>query len=240
MNTLLKTATCLTPLCLGLAACSSPEPMPSAPKKQAAHLTVIADVSISSETMTANAYGQAVQKRVGEAVSKMRLGDSITVVEVGARSSDRAVSHPTIVTDNRLRLPAARKLVLKQMQEITARLTSEGADRGSKLLLALESNLICTPGSKILVLSDGIEEGGAYSVGDALAASKPIELPPPAGPILRGCSVQFLGFGVTKNAIGDGAQVLLDSYLVSLRRGWTNYLRSAGVNPADITFTTVM
>jgi hypothetical protein len=238
MRNLLKLATCLTPLCLTLAACSG-SASSDAPKvpRYAAHLYVLSDVSKSSSLQGVDALGKAVRKRVADVVKEMELGDSVTVLTVGGRGSKNFVAYPTITTSTRLRLPAASRKVVAQLDEIARNHRASGGDGNTNVLLALDNlRPDCRSGrSMIMILSDGIESSEAYNAAAALNAGKPVEMPPPSG-LLRGCMVELLGFGVVAEGAGS-SNILPAVQLRLLQKGWEKWLTSAQVAPEDISFT---
>lgn len=237
MNTLLKLATCLTPVCLALAACSG-SAAPNAPKapQYAAHIYVLSDVSKSSTVQGKDALGEAVRKRVADVVKELELGDSVTVLTVGGRGAKNFVAYPTITTSPRLRLPAASRKVIAQLDEIARSHQASGGDGNTNLLLALDNlRPDCRSGrSMIMIVSDGIESSEAYDAAAALNAGKPVEMPPPSG-LLRGCMVELLGFGVVADGAGS-SNILPDAKLRALRKGWEQWLASAQVAPEHISF----
>jgi hypothetical protein len=242
MNTLLKLATCLTPVCLALAACSgsAPSEAPKAPQF-AANLYVLDDVSGSSAVQGDDVVGKAVRARIGEAVKAMALGDSTTIVEVGSLSAERFVTHPTITTNAQLRQAAAARKTLAQLEEIAAKHRANGGDGGTHVTMAL-ANLQpdCRSGrSQIKIASDGLEQSHAYSAVATINAGKPVVLPPPSRAYLKGCKIEFLGFGMAVDSAGTAA-LLPEAHLRSLRDGWTTWLLSAGVAPDDMVFTSLL
>jgi hypothetical protein len=238
MNSLFKLATCLTLVCLALAACSGSVP-PDAPKvpRHAAHLYVLSDVSLSSPVQGDDAIGKAVRKRVADVVKEMELGDSITVLTVGGRDAKNFVAYPMITTSPQLRLPAASRKVAAQLDEIARNHRANGGDGNTNLLLALDNlRPDCRSGrSMIMIVSDGIESSEAYDAAAALSAGKPVEMPPPSG-LLRGCMVELLGLGVVADSSGNAA-ILPDAQLRALRKGWEQWLTRAQVAPEAIRFT---
>lgn len=242
MRNIFTSASCLTPLCVTLAACSG-SPSSEAPKvpQHAAHLYVLDDVSGSSAVQGDDAVGKAVRARIGEAVKKLALGDSSTIVEVGSRSAERFVKHPTITTNAQLRQGVAARKVVTQMEEIAARHRASGGDGGSYLLMAL-TNLQpdCRSGRSVIkIVSDGLEESHGYSATSAIFSDKPRDLPPPPTAFLKGCKVEFFGFGMFAYGAGTG-EVLPEAQLRPLRDIWTRWLTAAGVAPEDMVFTTLL
>ena len=238
MNALLKTFSCLTPVCLALAACSgSASPDTAKVPRYAAHLYVLSDVSESSALQGDDALGKAVRKRVADVVKEMELGDSVTVLTVGGRGAKNFVAYPTITTSTRLRLPAAGRKVVAQLEEIARNHQASGGDGNTNLLLALDNlRPDCRSGrSMIMIVSDGIESSEAYDAAAALSAGKPVAMPPPSG-LLRGCMVELLGFGVVADGAGS-SNLLPNAQLQALRKGWETYLTSAQVALEDISFT---
>ena len=239
MRTLLKALSCLTPVCLTLAACSGSAPSEAPkPPQHAAHLYIMSDVSGTSVVQGDNVVGNALRQRVADAVKTMELGDSVTVVEVGSRSAERFVARPTITTGPKLRQAAASRKVVAQMEDIASSYRANGGDGGTNLLLALDTlRPDCRSGrSVIMIVSDGIESSEAYDAVAALNAGKPIELPPPPSSLLRGCQLEFVGFGVAADGSGKGA-ILPEVHLRALRKGWEKYLTAGGVAASDMTFT---
>jgi hypothetical protein len=212
------------------------------PPKQAAQFTYIVDRSSSPATMNDPAVAQAAQRRIGADVTRhAALGDVITVYESGARSADRMIAHPPIVTGYELRIPAARTQVTKQLGEITNGFQAQGGDNATNLLLTLETiRPNCTPRSTVTLISDGVEESDSYSAAKALRSSVPVKLPPPPGPYLTGCRFQIIGLGLTGDPKGGKPQLLPAQQLNSLRQGWTTYLQAAGVLPDDIEFVSIL
>lgn len=242
MNTLLKLATCLTPACLALAACSgsASNDAPKAPQ-HAAHLYIMSDVSGTSAVQGDDVVGKAIRTRIADAIRAMALGDSVTVLEVGSLSAERFVAHPTITSNAQSRQAAAARKVVAQLEDIAVKYRANGGDGGTHLTMAL-ANLQpdCRSGrSVIMIVSDGLEHSHAYSAVAALNAGEPIVLPPPAGPVLRQCRIVFSGFGIAADSSGKGA-LLPEVHLTALRKGWERWLSSAGVAPSDMTFISLL
>ncbi|WP_067734188.1 hypothetical protein [Novosphingobium naphthalenivorans] len=230
------------PFFLALAACSgAPAPTDAPHTSEPAQLTVIDDVSESTAAHIDPAVAKAAQQRIAGLAGQMQLGDSIIVYEAGARSAERMIAHPAIVTDYNLRIPAAAAKLEQQLQEIAARFDAEGGDDQTNLLLALETiRPSCTPRSTVVLMTDGMEVSDAYSASQALVAGEPVNLPPPPGEYLAGCRVVMLGFGLTIDPSAEAPQILPASMLISLRQAWTAYLQAAGVKPADMTFISAL
>lgn len=232
----------LLPFIIALAGCSSSPATTVAPKPtKAAHLYVIDDVSVSAETIANDVVAQAALRHVADEVKRLQLGDTITIYEAGARSAQRAIAHPPIVTDYKLRIPTASAMVDRQMREIAVRYRQEGGDGSTNLLLTLESvHPECSPRTAVVLVTDGVESSDAFAADHALAANQPVNLPPPSSKYLAGCRVVFLGFGLTGDTSFDGGQLLPARQLAALRKGWLTYLQSAGVRPEDIQFTSIL
>jgi hypothetical protein len=204
---------------------------------KSARLYVIEDTSLSPGTMIDAAVAQAAERYVSNVAAHMELGDSMTVYEAGARTANRMVAHPTIVTDYDLRIPTAVKTLDKQMEDVVASFRAHGGDNATNLLLTLETiHPDCTPRTTLILVTDGIEDSEAVSTSRALAAGKPVNLPAPAGKYLAGCRVVFLGIGITLDPSVGKAQLLPERALSALQLGWSNYLMSAGVQAQDVEF----
>jgi hypothetical protein len=206
--------------------------------KQAAAFTVYPDLSLSVAAISDGAYAARLVQEVGREFGQFKIGDSARIVEVGDASSGRAVTVP-IVTGYRLRIPAAQRKLTGDLNVLFDQARAAGGDKSTHLLYTLEhSNPICTPRSGIAVLSDGVESSGDYSAADALNAGKPVNLPPPPGPYLKGCSVIILGIGLSGTGANGSAQALPAQAMRSLENGWRTYLRSAGAT--DIRFQSIL
>ncbi len=221
-----------------LGACSpSSDTSDAAKAMKAANLYIIMDTSASPGTMIDATLAQAAERYVSNVAAHMELGDSMTVYEAGARSSNRMVAHPTIATDYDLRIPTAVKTLDKQIEDIDAGFKRQGGDSSTNLLLTLETiHPDCTPRTTVILITDGIEDSEAVSASRALAAGTPVNLPAPAGKYLAGCRVVFLGIGITFDPSVGNAQLLPERELSALQLGWSNYLTSAGVQPKDVEF----
>ena len=191
----------------------------------------------SSAIQGNDALGKAVRKRVADVVKEMEHGDRVTVLTVGGRDAENFVAYSTITTSARLWLPAAGRKVVAQLEDIARKHQASGGDGNTNLLLALDNlRPDCRSGrSMIMIVSDGIESSEAYDAAAALSAGKPVEMPPPSG-LLRGCMVELLGFGVVADGSGS-TNILPDTKLRALRKGWESYLTSAQVALEDIAFT---
>jgi hypothetical protein len=226
----------LSAICLGalaVSACGSPKIAP----QHAAVVTLYIDISRSMPLIDNPAFAERVIEQVGREVRDLELGDEVRVFVVGNRTADRAVSLPKISTGYNLRIPEAATRVQKNMRDLIAEHRQDGGDDATNLLFALEnSHPICTPRSRVILISDGIEANDSYSVVRALANGTDISLPKAQQPYLKGCSVTFYGMGISsETGAGIEAQPLANSPMQALTNAWRTYLRSAGVNNDAIT-----
>lgn len=227
---------------ISLTAAGCQESGAPAVKPQAAVVTTFADLSASTAFVASPAYADAAIKQVGKAVMKQQLGDAFRVVPIGSRSVERAVDALSVSTDRKFRLAAARKRVEASLNELIESGRQNGGDGTTNILYTLENaQPRCTPRSKIIVLSDGIEDSEGYSVNQALALGKPVRLPPPSHPYLKGCSIEFVGIGITPQAMnGMTAETLPNDKLQALIGAWREYFAAAGVSPGDMNFTSIL
>jgi len=185
-------------------------------------------------------FGKGVRSRAVEAIKPLKLGDRVQLVEAGSLQADRLVAHPLIATGYHLSLAKAGRELAGQMEEVAQRTRASGGD-GTTNIIATLTNLHpdCTSGrSEIKIASDGVESSAAFDAGTALAAGKPVALPPPTTPFLRGCRVEFIGFGVVSDSSESGGQLLPSRELEGLRKGWLDYLTAAGAS--EVTFTSLI
>lgn len=232
----------LLPLALALAACSGGTPSGdnTKPPKHAAWLYVANDVSISARVQGDDAFGRGVRAHAVEAVTQLRLGDRVQLVEVGSLQADRLVAHPIIKTGYMVSLAKAARDLTGQMEEVARQVRASGGD-GSTNIIATLTNLHpdCASGRTVIkIVSDGVESSTAYDAGTALSAGRPVALPPAATPYLRGCRVEFIGFGVVSDGSAHGGELLPARELEALRKGWSDYLTAA--RASEVTFTSLV
>jgi len=202
-------------------------------------LTVIADVSSSVAALHDPQYAARLAEQVGEDFSHLTLGDREQTVVAGSLSSANATKPEPIVTGPRLRVARAKPRVVESIRTLFARHYDEG-DNSTNLLFTLENaHPSCGSGrDEVVLLTDGIEEG-AYSVSSALIAGKPINLPAPPRPYLRGCKVAIYGLGVSGGK-GISPQALPTRAMTALEEGWRAYFVAAGIKPTDVTFKSII
>ncbi len=243
MRALLKATAALLPITLALSACSDTgNPTQEAPPAEPARHYYINDMSVSAATQTDPAVTQAVERFIGDGLSKtVQLGDAIIVYDMGARSAERMVATLNIVTDYGLRIPAAKAKLMEALHASAARFKQDGGDGDTNVLLTIEAiRPNCTARSTITLIGDGVESGD-YSVANALALDAPVNLPPPSSDsLLAGCKIRFVGFGLTADPATGKAELLPAKPLAMLRLGWMRYLTQAGVMPQDVEFISTL
>lgn len=241
MNKRLYFGAALLPLALALAACSGGASTgDDATPKHPAWLYVVDDVSSSARVQGDDLFGKGVRARAVEAVTQLKLGDRVQLIEAGSLQADRLVAHPLIKTGYHLSLAKAGRELGGQIEEVAQRTQASGGD-GTTNIIATLTNLHpdCASGRTVIkIVSDGVESSDAYDAGTALAAGRSVTLPPPATPFLRGCRVEFIGFGVVSDSSESGGQLLPARELEALRKGWSDYLTAAGAS--DVTFTSLI
>jgi hypothetical protein len=241
MNKIPYLGAALLPLALALAACSGGAPSgDNTTPKHPSWLYVVDDVSSSARVQGDDAFGKSVRARAVEAVTQLKLGDRVQLVEVGSLQADRLVAHPLIKTGYKVSLAKAARDLTGQMEEVARQARASGGD-GSTNIIATLTNLHpdCASGRTVIkIVSDGVESSTAYDAGMALSAGRPVALPPAATPYLRGCRVEFIGFGVVSDGSASGGQLLPARELEALRKGWSDYLTAAGAS--EVTFTSLI
>lgn len=231
----------LLPIALALAACSGGAPSGgNATPKHAAWLYVIADVSSSARVQSDDAFGKGVRARAVQAVTQLKPGDRVQLYEAGSLEADRLVAQPVIKTGYHLSLAKAGRVLAAQIEDVAQRARANGGDGSTNLIATLINlNPGCASGrSEIKFISDGMESSAVFDAEAALAAGKPVALPPPATPFLRGCRVEFVGFGVVSDGSASGGRLLPARKLEALRKGWSDYLKAAGAS--EVTFTSLI
>lgn len=224
---------------LALGACHPAKPLKA---QMMASITILYDRSGSTAMIASPRFGDAAIAKAGDAVMHAEIGDTVRTIEIGSRTGDRAVDALSEVIDRRHRQGSVRRDVEAKLRELQASDRQSGGDGATNILYTLENaQPVCTPGSAVVILSDGVENSEAYSAEAALAKGRPVRLPPASEPYLRGCTVTFVGIGIAPKAGRDGSvQTLPDAQLKALVVGWREYLRSAGVQPSDMHFTSIL
>lgn len=230
------------PLALTLTGCSQPKAttasadLPHQPKA----MTVFTDISISNGPIGNARLAEREADLVASEFGKFQIGDGARIVLVGTPSADHAAGPLPIVTDYKNRVPAAQKQLRESIRTIFDTARTNGADGSTSIQYAMEmSKPVCTPGSRIVLLSDGGETDNLVKL-NAITSGKPIAFEkPPAQYLKGGCSVTFYGFGVSADQ-GGVPQVLSNPGLRDLRNAWIDYLTAAGVNEADIDFVSIL
>lgn len=213
---------------------------PTGTSHQPAVMNLYADVSGSNGAVGNANLASREADMVASEFAKFQLGDSARTIIVGTRSAEHAAAPPPIITSYTLRMPTAQKQLSDRINGIFATARSTGGDDSTNLLYSLEaSKPICTPRSRVVLLSDGDESSDNFSRFDAILTGKPIEFPKPPAKYLRGCSVTFYGFGVSADQ-GGVPQVMSNDNLRGLKRAWVLYLTQSGVNEADINFVSII
>lgn len=241
MNKAISFGAVMLPFALSLAACSDgPSSSDAVMPKHPAYLYIVDDVSSSARVQADDPFGKGVRARAAEAVKQLEKGDRVQLVEAGSLEVDRLVAHPLIRTGHKVRLAKASRMLAGQLEDVARRTRASGGDASTNLMAAL-ANLrpdCASDRSVIMIVSDGVESSAAFDAEKALASGKPVALPPPAAPFLRGCRVEFIGFGVLSNGSGAGGQLLPARELEALRKGWSEYLTAAGAS--EVTFTSMI
>lgn len=233
----------LTSLALSLSACSGNEGDRSSPTaQQPATATILVDTSASTPFMASPAYSDAAIQRVGKAVAALHLGDKARIVAFGSRTTDHAVDVFAEGSGYKRHVPVLGKHVETALRDLLANARAGGGDGSTNIIYALENaNVECTPRSRVIVLSDGIEHSDAAQLDRALAHDAPLHLPNPATPILNGgCSVEMIGIGVSPAGVGARAETLPGAQLQSLVAAWRDWFAAAGLGQNDMTFTSIL
>jgi hypothetical protein len=221
---------------LMLAGCGSSGALPAADPK-AAVLTVYVDVSSSTPLVDKPDFAAEAIRQVSNEVRNLELGDQVRIYAVGDRSEGNTIPVADIETGYKLKLPAAAKKVAESIQSLIDNHGNGGGEGSTNLIYALERlQHICTPRSKVILLSDGIEANDSASVINQLNSGTTVQLPPSRSAYLKGCSVEFYGFGVGNNG---QQQSLTNEQTQSLIEGWQAYLKSAGATVSDSSFHTL-
>jgi hypothetical protein len=225
---------------LALSGCNSTGQADAPPNTRPATMTVFADLSGSTVFMGSPPYTSGAIARVGDDIQKQPLGTRFRVLSLGSLTAENAIDVLSVSSDYQNRIPAMRKRVTAALGDLFERNRQTGGQGGTNITYALiNAHPSCTPGSRVVILSDGVEESTSYSVSRALSAGQPVNLPAPAGPILKGCSVTFIGIGMMSTT-GGTTQSLPDAQLQALTAGWRAWFAAAGVQPDDVTFTTIL
>ena len=208
---------------------------------KAAVLTAFADVSLSTAAVNDPAYATRVSELVGRDYSRSHIGDLARVVVVGDRSAAHAASTILIASGYSQRIPTAQRKLVAALESTFQQYRGSQGEETTNLLYSLEnSRPFCTPGSRVVLISDGVESSDNYSASEPLASGKPVNLPAPSGPYLRGCTAAIYGLGMSADGRGGSPQALPNRQLAALEAGWRAYFTEAGVRPEDISFASIL
>lgn len=231
----------LTSLALTLSACSGNRSNQGT-AQQPATATILVDTSASTPFMASPTYSDAAIRRVGKAVAALHLGDKARIVAFGSRTTDHAVNVFAEGSGYKRHVPVLGKHVEAALRDLLANARAGGGDGSTNIIYTLENaNVECTPRSRVIILTDGIEHSDAAEFDRALASKRPLRLPHPVTPFLSGgCSVEMVGIGVSPTGAGTEAETLPNTQLQSLVAAWRDWFTAAGLGQNDLIFTSIL
>lgn len=181
----------------------------------AATLHLAIDVSGSNPLLSDASFGAVASAYVAEQIAQLKSGDKVHVQTFGARESAANMRAQTYVIGRRIRPEAVATVLTQFIRSLPGRQDlSQGA---TNILgwLELHSDFGCEEGSRIVMLTDGIESS-SYVDARALLEGK-AKLPEP-DVALSGCTISFFG-------IGAGMPVHMAK---NLRNAWSEWAAKAG------------
>jgi hypothetical protein len=220
-------------LSLALAACGREPPPPMA------ELSIFADVSKSSALVNADEALDQADQVISRELGEMMTGDRITLHVIGEARLELALGVEAIQTGVDLKISSAGPKVSGRLRQIVGTYRNSGGEEFTNIVRTLSvATPLCTPRSRILIFSDGVEDGQEYSAQQALKTGQPIVLPaPPSNTALAGCKIIWVGMGNTVfNPATSTGELMNLSQVQALRSAWTKYLEAAGVEAGDISF----
>lgn len=204
--------------------------------------TVFADISASTPFLKSPPYASAAIRRVGEAVLHQRTGDRFRIVTIGEKNIENSLDALDAASSQKIHLRTLRKRMEAALQRVFDHARGTGGDGSTSIIYALENaHPLCNPGSRIDVLTDGVEASSEANVSAALAAGQPISLPNAHDRFLSGgCTIRMIGIGVTAPDGSGPVQTLPDDQLRRLTTAWRAWFVSAGADPTKIRFETIL
>ena len=195
----------------------------SAQPRQASMITVVPDVSTSSPTTNNTVFAQQTASYIANLVANARIGDQVQYFTIGGRSSEQIV--PTLQRITRSHRP--RNVGVSIGNALVA-IPSQAATHASStsIFYALKmANIGCRgASSKLILITDGWDTSNETDMRAVVDGNG--ELPKPATPYLRGCSVVVIGLG-----LDAGLTIHQQSNLES---AYHDYFIAAGVTESDL------
>ncbi len=176
-------------------------------------LVIALDVSSSNPLLTDPTFKRSAALYIANAVAELKSGDRVVIKRVGSLNHSANFAAHT--------LPIERHNVKKVAKRVAAYILSlkqsSHAQGSTNLLAWLGRNpLSCGDGSRLIMLTDGLEASEYVNPNHLLSGKQ--ALPAPSEFVkLSGCSVSFYGMGVG----------LLDAQTNRLRRAWQRYFEQA-------------
>ena len=182
---------------------------------------------VAIDLNVARSAGNYVQKYIqgmapGDAVKIRTLGTAGVAAQqvyINADLGKRAASRPRRIAQQIGELVRSLpRLAVSGQIEIQNRTNIVG------FLEAVAPSLNCeTTPTRLVIFSDGIEWSAQVNGNDLLAGNA--ELPPPSGPILKGCVIEMRGLGQQNIRLGTDSR-----WFPLLRAQWTQFFTAAGAS----------
>lgn len=187
-------------------------------------LTIGIDLSESNPVVTSPEAAKSAASYARKQIAALQLGDTVKIRHFGERNAKNAQGE-TIRITRQARPNAVAEKVARYIAALPAKTTA--ADGATNIVAFLEfGQFDCKAGSKIILLTDGIESS-SYVTGRQFLTGKP--LPAPDANILQGCAVEMFGFGLAKE------QGYPPQALKAMRSAWLAWMQVAGA-----TFTAII
>ncbi len=213
-------------LCLGLALATSGLANATDRRSTPANHYVFLDVTGSVPLVQNEAYAQRAAASVSSLLANSALlGDTIYLQHIGDRNWD-ILNPKSWTTGRKLRVS---KLAGGVAEYIAGIPNEKFTVSETSIFFALQTAPIqCSPGSTVILLTDGLETGRETNLMDVLSGEK--QFATPAREYLKGCSVSLVGLGIPVS--DEGAMSI--GQLDNLEAAYRTYFVAAGVHPDDI------
>jgi hypothetical protein len=182
---------------------------------EAKTLTIAVDLSGSNPLLTHEHFAAEAARRAVAAVQSLNDGDVVRLRTFGAREDARNVLNQSVTIGRRMRSTRVAEGIGAYLRSLPK--SGETGQASTNLLawLEFESDLGCSSGGEILVITDAVESSSLVSA-KALLEGK-AKLPPPSVD-LSGCQLTFFGLGAGWPA----------PQVKRLRDEWTRWATKAG------------
>jgi hypothetical protein len=183
-------------------------------------LTVALDFSGSNALIADQSFATMAANAVYKDISNLEMGDTVNVVSFGARGGADNIPVRSVVLSSKKRPKSAAKKVANLVSNLPSTVTEGQTNTNIVSFFQFTSGFNCVDGSKIFLITDGLEASSYVAPSEFKSGLK--SLPEP-GVDLSGCEVMFYGLGVGQDQIAVG----------NMRKAWKEFIGKSGATYKD-------